>query len=171
MEEALFLTKFSPKVYIIARRAQNELKASVYMLRKAQNNPKIEFVYNTEVKEVLGDSSVEGIRLFNVQTGVEIVLADVKGLFVAIGHKPNTEFLKGLVDLGKMDYAVVKDNVYSAQEGLFIAGDVADYRYRQAITAAGFGCMAAIEAEKYLSKLDEKGAPASYREIYDKCFA
>lgn len=151
MEEALFLTKFSPKVYILVRKAQGELKAGVHMLRKAQNNPKIEFVYNTEVKEVLGDNSVEGLKIYNNRTGVEGILGDVKGLFVAIGHKPNTGFLKGLVDLGKMDYAVVKDNVFSSQEGLFIAGDVADFKYRQAITASGFGCMAAIDAEKYLS--------------------
>ena len=171
MEEAIFLTKFSPKVYIVVRNPQNELRASVYMLKKAQNNPKIQFIYSTEIREVLGDTGVEGIKIFNTKTGTESVLADVKGLFVSIGHKPNTEFLKGLVDLGKMDYATVRDNVFTAQEGLFIAGDVADYKYRQAITAAGFGCMAAIDAEKYLSKFDEDKNLPSYQEIYDKCFA
>lgn len=170
MEEANFLTKFSPKVYIIARKAQNELKASVYMLKKTSSNPKIEFIYNSEVREVLGGHSVEGIRIFNSQTGVESVLPDVKGLFVAIGHKPNTEFLKSLVDLGKMDYVAVKDNVFTAHDGLFIAGDVADYKYRQAITAAGFGCMAAIDAEKYLSKFEEDKVFPAYQKIYDECF-
>lgn len=151
MEEATFLTKFVTKVYLVARGAENELRASKIMLRRALENPKIEFVYNSEVKDVLGESSVTGISVFNNNNSQTTTL-EVQGLFVAIGHKPNTDFISNLVSVGKGGYAETKDNVHSSVEGLFIAGDVYDYRYRQAITAAGYGCMAALEAEKYISE-------------------
>src|SRR3989338_6433189 len=141
------------------------------MLNKVLSNPNIEFIYDSQVLEVLGENSVTGIKIVNTKTKEEKIMADIKGLFIAIGHKPNTEFLKDLVDLGKMGYANVKDNVFTNHEGLFIAGDVADYKYRQAVTAAGFGCMAALDAEKYLSRFDEDKNLPSYQEIYDKCFA
>jgi thioredoxin reductase (NADPH) len=152
MEEAIFLTKFSPKVYLIARNFEGNLKASKIMLKRAQDNPKIEFLYNTEVKEVLGEENVEGLKVFNNQTKKEWVMDDVKGLFIAIGHKPNTGFLEGVVELGKFNYINVIDNTKTTKEGIFVAGDVADYTYRQAVTAAGHGCMAALDAEKFLSK-------------------
>ena len=151
MEEATFLTKFVTKVYLVVRGAENELRASKIMLRRALENPKIEFVYNSEVKDVLGDNSVTGVSVFNNKTNQTSTI-DVQGLFVAIGHKPNTDFISNLVTVGKGGYAEDKENVHSSVEGLFIAGDVYDYRYRQAITAAGYGCMAALEAEKYISE-------------------
>lgn len=151
MEEATFLTKFAPKVYLIVRGSENELRASKIMLRRALENPKIEFVYNSEVKDVLGENSVTGVSLLNNMTNQTSAL-DVQGLFIAIGHKPNTDFISNLVTVGKGGYAEASDNVHSSVDGLFIAGDVYDHRYRQAITAAGYGCMAALEAEKYISE-------------------
>ncbi len=150
MEEATFLTKFVTKVYLIARGSENELRASKIMLRRALENPKIEFVYNSEVRDVMGEHSVIGVSVFNNKTSQTSTL-DVQGMFVAIGHKPNTDFISNLVTVGKGGYAEAKENVHSSVSGLFIAGDVYDHRYRQAITAAGYGCMAALEAEKYIS--------------------
>lgn len=158
MEEATFLTKFVEKAYILVRGAKEAMKASKIMQERAQNNPKIEFVYNTEVMEVLGDQVVAGLRVKNNDTGEERVMEDVKGLFVAIGHKPNTEFLLSeggsLIELGKFGYAVPKEGTLTstASAGIFIAGDVSDHKYRQAVTAAGFGCMAALDCVKFLSE-------------------
>ena len=117
------------------------------MQKRAFENPKVEFLFNTEVLDVLGAKEVEGLQIKNNNTNEESTLK-VAGLFLAIGHKPNTDFLKGLINLGKGDYAIVKDNVVSNVPGIFISGDVADYKYRQAVTAAGFGCMAALDSEK-----------------------
>ncbi|MDC0449096.1 thioredoxin-disulfide reductase [bacterium] len=152
MEEATFLTKFAPKVYVFVRGTKENLKASKFMQDRAMSNPKIEFLYNTEIKEVLGEDSVEGLKIINNQTNQESTLDDVQGLFVAIGHKPNTEFLDGFIDLGRFGYIEVTDNTKTTKEGVFVGGDAADYKYRQAVTAAGYGCMAALDAEKFLAE-------------------
>ncbi|HLB51873.1 thioredoxin-disulfide reductase [candidate division WWE3 bacterium RIFCSPHIGHO2_12_FULL_38_15] len=152
MEEALFLTKFSPKVHALVRSSKDKMKASKYMYAKAVSNEKIEFHYNTEILEVLGSDFVEGLKVLNNITNENYVMEDVRGLFLAIGHKPNTEFLEGFVELGNLGYIQVSDNTKTSREGVFVAGDVSDYKYRQAVTAAGLGCMAALDAEKFLSE-------------------
>lgn len=154
LEDATFLTKFSPKVYVIVRGSKEGMRASKYMQNKAFSNSKIDLLFNTEVLEVLGEKLVEGLKIVNNKTNVESVLGDVKGLFVAIGHTPNTSFLTGFVELGKMGYVVVTDNTKTSKEGVFVSGDVSDYKYRQAVTAAGLGCMAALDAEKFLATLE-----------------
>jgi len=150
MEEANYLTKFASKVYVLVRGAEDAMKASVIMKNRAKANPKIEFKFNTEVVEVLGETSVTGLKVLNNSLREEYVMSDVQGLFLAIGHTPSTKFLEGFVEIGKGGYVNVTDNTKTSVEGVFVAGDVADYRYRQAITAAGMGCMAALDAEKYL---------------------
>ena len=152
MEEALFLTKFSPKVYVLVRGSQDKMKASKYMYAKASANEKIVFHFNTEILDVLGGEFVEGVKVVNNLTNETYVMEDVKGLFLAIGHKPNTEFLEGFVKLGKLGYIEVNDNTKTSEEGVFVAGDVSDYKYRQAVTASGLGCMAALDTEKFLSE-------------------
>lgn len=158
MEEAIYLTKFVEKVYVLVRKSKEQMRASKIMQERAFENSKIEFVFNTEVVEVLGDQFVTGIKIKNDISGKESVMDDVKGLFVAIGHKPNTEFLLSeggsLIELGKFGYAMPKKETqtHTSQEGVFIAGDVLDHKYRQAVTAAGFGCMAALDCTKFLSE-------------------
>ena len=152
MEEALFLTKFSPKVYVLVLGSQDKMKASKYMYAKASANEKIVFHFNTEILDVLGGEFVEGVKVVNNLTNETYVMEDVKGLFLAIGHKPNTEFLEGFVKLGKLGYIEVNDNTKTSEEGVFVAGDVSDYKYRQAVTASGLGCMAALDTEKFLSE-------------------
>ncbi len=149
MEEATFLTRFASKVYVVHRR--EELRASKIMQERAFKNPKIEFLWNTEVTEVLGDGSgVVGVRLKNNQTGDEAEKA-VTGYFSAIGHKPNTDLFTGALDMDPVGYLLVKTpSTKTNVEGVFAAGDVADPIYRQAITAAGMGCAAAMDAEKWL---------------------
>ncbi len=151
MEEAIFLTKFSPKVYVIVRGSKETMKASKFMQQKAFANDKLKFLFNTQIVEVLGTEKVSGLKLLNNVDSSESTLNDVEGLFVAIGHSPNTAFLKGFIDLDAKNYAVVSDNTKSSKEGVFVAGDVADHRYRQAVTAAGAGCMASLDVEKYLA--------------------
>ncbi len=151
MEEALFLTRFAKKVYILVRKDKGGLRASKIMQDRVLAHEKIELLCCTEVKEVLGQFQVEGLQIINNETNEESELV-VQGLFLAIGHRPNTEFLKGFIDLDQKNYVVVTNNVFSSKEGVFVAGDVADYRYKQAITAAGFGTMAALEVEKLLSE-------------------
>ncbi|WP_310820358.1 thioredoxin-disulfide reductase [Stratiformator vulcanicus] len=153
MEEATFLTKYASKVYIIHRR--EEFRASKIMAERALNNPKIEVKWNSEVEEVLGsdDKGVTGVRLASTVEEGKTEELDATGMFTAIGHTPNTEFLKGHVDLSESGYVVwtkpfrTNTNV----EGVFAAGDVADDQYRQAVTAAGTGCMAALDAERWLA--------------------
>lgn len=149
MEEANFLTRFAKKVTVIHRR--EELRASKIMQERAMKNPKIEFIWNTEVKEVLGDGTkMTGVRLFNNRTNQEHEMM-AEGLFVAIGHKPNTGIFKGWLDLDEKGYILVKPgSTATSVEGVFAGGDVADHKYRQAITAAGTGCMAALDAERWL---------------------
>ncbi|MBA3969413.1 MAG: thioredoxin-disulfide reductase [Gemmatimonadetes bacterium] len=149
MEEATYLTKFAGEVVIVHRR--DEFRASKVMADRALTNPKIRVEWNTEVAEVLGDDFITGLQLRDRITGVEREL-EVGGLFVAIGHTPNTDFLKGQLDLHPTGYVkVVAGRTCSSIPGVFAAGDVIDDYYRQAITSAGTGCMAALEAERWLS--------------------
>jgi thioredoxin reductase (NADPH) len=149
MEEALFLTKFASHVTIIHRRSA--LRASRVMEARARAHPKISFVLDSEVVEVLGDGKVEGLRVRHLPTGTEQVLK-VGGLFVAIGHDPATGPFKGAVELDPKGYIVTRQHTRTSVEGVFTAGDVQDPRYRQAVSAAGFGCMAALDCEKYLAE-------------------
>ena len=152
MEEATFLTKFATKVTILNR--TGNYKASVPLLERARNNPKIAFIENVDVVEVLGAEAgrVTGVKLKNGQTG-EVTDFKTDGLFVAIGHVPNTAFLKEWLECDKVGYVVTSGpgDVTTKYEGVFVAGDVMDKRYRQAVTAAATGCMAALEAERFLT--------------------
>jgi len=148
MEEATFLTKFATKVLLVHRRA--EFRASRIMLARAQANPKIEFLPETEVVEVLGTDSVTGIVLKHVRTGATRTVP-AQGLFVAIGHDPATQPFRGKLELDERGYLKTHDVTRTSVEGVFAAGDVYDHRYRQAVTAAGLGCMAALDAEKFLA--------------------
>lgn len=153
IEEANFLTKFGDTVTIIHRRS--ELRASKIMQDRAKNNPKISFMWDTVVEEVLGDTKVEGLALRNLKTG-ETFRKDVTGVFVAIGHAPNTDLFAGQLDMDEAGYLVtVPGSSRTNLDGVFACGDVQDHTYRQAITAAGSGCMAAIDAERWL---EEQGA-------------
>lgn len=147
MEEANFLTKFADKVYLIHRR--DEFRASKIMVQRAIDNPKIEILYNTEVKEVAGEKTVTHLNLFNNKDNSESELK-VDGMFLAIGHIPVTDFVQGEIELDDAGYIKSEDGVHTSIEGIFVAGDVWDQRYRQAITAAGMGCRAAMDAEKWL---------------------
>ena len=148
IEEATFITRFASKVYLIVRR--NELRASQIMQDKIKANPKVEIIWNSEIKEVLGDGKlVNALKLFNSSENKESELK-VDGLFLAIGHIPNTKIFQGILDLDEEGYLIVKDNTKTKYEGVFVAGDVKDRSYRQAITAAGMGCMAALDAERFL---------------------
>lgn len=149
VDEALTLTKFAKEVTLIHRR--NELRATKILQDRAFGNKKIDFIWDSTIEDILGKNRVEGIRVRNVKTGEESEIA-ADGVFVAIGHKPNTDIFKGQIDLGNDGYVVVKDETKTSVEGVFVAGDVRDPRYRQAITAAGSGCKAAIDAEKYIGE-------------------
>lgn len=151
MEESNFLTKFAKKVTVIHRR--DALRASKIMQERAMKNPKIDFLWNTQVREVLGDGTkLTGVRIFNNQTNQESELA-TEGLFVAIGHKPNTHLFEGQLELDVKGYIVTRPGSTATNvEGVFAGGDVADHKYRQAVTAAGTGCMAALDAERWLSR-------------------
>jgi thioredoxin reductase (NADPH) len=150
MEEATFLTRFARSVTLIHRR--DEFRASKIMLERARENDKITFMTNTQVVEVEGDNRVTGIRLRNSETGEESTLA-VTGVFVAIGHDPRSELVRGQVDLDSDGYVLVRDRTTSTSvEGVFAAGDLVDRTYRQAITAAGTGCSASIDAERWLAE-------------------
>jgi thioredoxin reductase (NADPH) len=149
MEEANFLTKFASKVVLIHRR--DSLRASKIMAERAQNNPKIEFLWNTEVTDVLGEQKVSGLKLRNTVDGTESE-RDFTGLFVAIGHDPRSELVKGKVDLDVEGYVKVEGrSTRTNVSGVFACGDLVDHTYRQAITAAGSGCQAALDAERFLS--------------------
>lgn len=149
-EESTFLTKFAKKVYVLVRK--DTLKASKIMAERMLNNPKIEVIYNIEVTEVIGDTSVTALKIVDLVTNTERELS-VDGMFLAIGHIPNTKFLEGQLELDDLNFVKVKEgtHTYSSVDGVFVAGDVFDHRYRQAITAAGMGCMASIDAERWLN--------------------
>jgi thioredoxin reductase (NADPH) len=148
IEEASFLTKFATKVTLLVRR--NELRASKIMQQRAFDNPKIDIRWNTVVDELVGDDKLEGAVVRDTITGEQSTLA-VTGLFVAIGHRPNTDLFKGILDMEDNGYLVTKSgSSYTNIPGVFACGDVQDHTYRQAITAAGSGCMAAIDCERWL---------------------
>jgi len=149
MEEANFLTKFADKVTVIHRR--DSLRASKIMQKRAMENPKIEFMWNATVTEAIGTPET-GLQALRIEDTVKGGTRDVpfEGLFLAIGHKPNTEFLSGQVELDENGYIKVQKGTYTNVPGVFACGDVMDHVYRQAITAAGTGCMAAIDAERWL---------------------
>lgn len=149
VEEATFLTRFASKVYLIHRRS--ELRASRIMQQRAMNDKKIEFVWNSEVAEILGEEKVTGLKLKDTITGQEKSLA-ITGLFVAIGHEPRSELLSGQIDLDPNGYVLTKSGSTKTNiEGVFACGDLVDHVYRQAITAAGTGCQAALDAERFLA--------------------
>ena len=149
MEEANFLTRFASKVFVIHRR--DSLRASKIMIERAMANPKIEFIWNTEVIDVLGDAKVSGLKLRNLVSGEESE-KDFDGLFVAIGHLPRSELLAGQIDLDNEGYVKVDGrSTRTNQKGVFACGDLVDHTYRQAITAAGSGCQAALDAERFLA--------------------
>jgi thioredoxin reductase (NADPH) len=149
MEEATFLTRFAEKVYVIHRR--DSLRASKAMQERAFKDPKIEFLWNTETLEVLGEEKVTGLKIKNSQTNVDEVLA-VTGVFVAIGHDPRSELVRGQVDLDANGYVLVKPgSTQTNLSGVFACGDLVDHIYRQAITAAGTGTMAALDTERWLA--------------------
>ena len=149
MEEAIFLTKFASKVHIIHRR--DEFRASKIMQERALSNEKIQVHWNSTVKDIKGDEKVKQIILTDTKTNEETSL-DMGGVFVAIGHEPNTELFKNQLELDENGYIILKNNTETSVEGIFSAGDVHDHRYRQAVTAAGYGCMAAIDVDKYLAE-------------------
>lgn len=149
MEEATFLTKFASKVHLVHRR--KELRASKVMQERAFNNPKIEFHFESVIEEIDGNEKVQKVVLKNTQSNEKSTL-EVGGVFVAIGHEPNTKLFAGQVELDDQGYIVLKNRTETNVPGVFAAGDVHDHRYRQAVTAAGYGCMAAIDVDKYFSE-------------------
>jgi thioredoxin reductase (NADPH) len=147
MEEALFLTRFGRRVTVVHRR--DSLRASKIMAERAMNHEKIEFIWNAAVEEVIGEDATTALRLKNLVGGGEQIL-DADALFIAIGHDPNTEIFRGQLELDAAGYIVSADGVRTNIDGVFVAGDVYDIRYKQAVTAAGMGCKAAMDVEKYL---------------------
>jgi len=152
MEEATFLTRYANHVTVIHRR--DTLRASKIMQERAFKNPKISFIWDSDVSEVLGDEAVSGLRLRNLKTDEESVLS-VQGLFLAIGHEPNTTLFKGVIDMDQKGYITPVEHTMTNVPGVFAAGDVTDHRYRQAVTAAGDGCRAAIDLERWLESQGE----------------
>ena len=154
VEEALFLTRFASKVHIVHRRDQ--LRASRIMQQRAFDNPKIDFIWDTVIDDIRGveEGEVKGVQLRNVKTG-DVTEMAIDGVFLAIGHKPNTELFVGKLDMNEVGYLLTHDGMKTTVEGVFACGDVQDWVYRQAVTAAGTGCMAAMDAEQLLA---EEGA-------------
>lgn len=154
LEEAIFLTRFAKSVTLIHRR--NELRASQFMQRRAQNNEKINFIWDSVVEEILdpAQGKVTALRLRNVKTG-DISEHETNGIFIAIGHRPNTGLFKGQLELDEKEYLITRDGSRTNIPGVFACGDVQDNVYRQAITAAGSGCMAALDAERFLEAEEE----------------
>lgn len=151
IEEATYLTKFASRVFVIHRR--DRLRATKAMQDKALSNEKISFIWDSVVKKIEGskEKGLEGLLLENVKTGSQNFLK-IQGLFVSIGHIPNTEFFKGQIEMDENGYIITKNGTYTSVEGVFAAGDVQDKKYRQAITAAGSGCMAAIDCQRWLEE-------------------
>ena len=151
LKEALELTKFAKEVKIIHRR--NRLRASRFLQKRAFSNPKIGFVWNAVVQEIIGEERVEGARLKRTDTGEEFTI-ECDGVFIAIGSKPNTEIFRNQIELDKDGYIITHDETKTSVEGVFAAGDVQDRRYRQAVVAAASGCKAALDAERYLETVN-----------------
>ena len=152
VEEAIFLTKYGSRVYMVHRRDQ--LRASKIMAERAMKHPKIEILWNSEIDKISGDKVVQKVRIKNVAENRSYE-HDAGGVFFAIGHQPNTGFLKGQIKTNPAGYILVKPgSTYTSHEGVFAAGDVADPTYRQAVSAAGTGCMAALDAERWLSEME-----------------
>jgi thioredoxin reductase (NADPH) len=151
-EEAMYLTRFGSVVYLVHRR--DELRASKIMAERALANEKIKPIWDTVVEEITGDEEVGGVRLKNIKSG-EASTLDCAGVFVAIGHVPNTQIFKDQIDMDDAGYIDIKDGSQTNAEGVYVAGDCADSIYRQAVTAAGMGCRAAIDAERYLASLGD----------------
>jgi thioredoxin reductase (NADPH) len=149
MEEATFLTRFASKVTVIHRRA--EFRATGIMVERAKANPKISFLLDSIVEEVLGDAKVEGLRLRHVKTGA-VSTFPCQGLFLGLGHDPNTSVFRGRIDLDEAGFVVCPKWSWTSVEGVFAAGDVRDPRYKQAVSAAGSGCEAAIDCERWLAE-------------------
>ena len=149
MEEAIFLTKFASVVHIVHRK--EEFRASKIMQERALSNEKIKVHFNSTVKEIHGDQKFQQVVLNNTKTNEDKIL-EAGGLFIAIGHEPNSTIFQDQIELDGNGYIIIKNNTETSVTGVFCAGDVHDHRYRQAITAAGFGCMAAIDVDKYLSE-------------------
>jgi thioredoxin reductase (NADPH) len=149
MEEAIFLTKFASVVHIVHRK--EEFRASKIMQERALSNEKIKVHFNSTVKEIHGDQKFQQVVLNNTKTNEDKIL-EAGGLFIAIGHEPNSAIFQDQIELDGNGYIIIKNNTETSVTGVFCAGDVHDHRYRQAITAAGFGCMAAIDVDKYLSE-------------------
>jgi thioredoxin reductase (NADPH) len=154
MEEAIFLTKFATRVSVVHRR--DKLRASKIMQDRAFKNEKITFIWNSVVEDILGNEVVTGVRLRNLQTGQTSELS-CAGMFVAIGHSPNTSLLAGQIEMDAKGYILTSNGTATNVPGVFAAGDVQDSRYRQAVTAAGSGCMAAMDAERYLETVRGEG--------------
>jgi len=153
MEEATFLTKFASKVTVLHRR--QELRASKAMQARAFNDDKIEFMWDTELQKVLGEEVVDGVEVINNETNEITTLDDVTGVFIAIGHKPNTDLFKGVLTMDDVGYIQTKgQSTRTDMEGIFACGDAMDPIYRQAVTAAGTGCRAALDAEKFLAEAE-----------------
>jgi len=153
MEEAIFLTKFGKNIHVVHRR--DKLKATKVMQERAFENQKIKFHWNKIVDEIIGKDKVTQVIIRDVATNEKQTL-DAGAIFVAIGHEPNTKLFKGQIELDEQGYIVLKDHTKTSEKGVFAAGDVHDHRYRQAVTAAGFGCMAGIDVDKYLSENKRK---------------
>jgi thioredoxin reductase (NADPH) len=152
MEEAIFLTKFATRVTVIHRR--DKLRASKIMQDRAFKNARISFFWNAVIEEILGETLVVGVRARNLLTGALVDIA-CDGVFVAIGHSPNTQLFQGQLDMDAKGYILTREGTATSVPGVFAAGDVQDSRYRQAVTAAGSGCMAAMDAERYLETLEK----------------
>lgn len=150
-EEASYLSNICSKVYMFIRK--DEMRASQIMQKRVANNPKIEILWNTETDEILGDEEVTGVRIINNKTGVKSEMA-ISGFFVAIGHQPNTDIFNGFIHMDEAGYIkTIPGSTKTNVEGVFACGDAQDHIYRQAVTAAGTGCMAALDAERYLAEI------------------
>ncbi len=153
-EEASYLSNICSKVYMLIRK--DEMRASQIMQKRVANNPKIEILWNTETDEILGEDEVTGVRLFNNKTGEKRELA-ISGFFVAIGHQPNTDIFKGFIHMDEAGYIkTIPGSARTNIEGVFACGDAQDHIYRQAVTAAGTGCMAALDAERFLAEIENQ---------------
>ncbi|HTN45903.1 MAG TPA: thioredoxin-disulfide reductase [Flavipsychrobacter sp.] len=160
-EEAIYLSKICSTVHMLVRKGEDGMKASKVMQDRVKKTPNIRMYWNTETVEVLGDNKVNAVKIKNIETGEEQDIA-IKAFFVAIGHQPNSDLFKGVLDMDEAGYLLTQPGTSKTNiEGVFACGDVQDKNYRQAVTAAGSGCMAALDAERYLSVLEHEHAMAA----------